>query len=390
MVFPANNLAYGPGTVFLSKDDSQDPPKSWLAVIDYMKEMSSRYPRCYFIWWDRASSLSDLADVIRGGQTSEKIPGYIWKKRFQLADEAMACLNIAIELSPENYRTLEKLMHYHWQNQEEDLDMQQDLIDRVHKIDPRNTTVEVDAIFSHTVGYDSLANYLRMFDAAARYHKGDARALAAIIPLLYKELYRQVGWKRMTEDEAYKKPNPLRRRFLDLAAQVYAAGENLKWTGDWEYYNLARATEAKLLAKWEADPQNSAVCFNQAKIACQKHDWQRSYTLGKRALPDIDDDDNKQWCYYYITKSLWQMKNYDEAMKIAREAIMKWPGKQMPLYMYAIEGEESGKNLQAAYDCAYRAVEIDNTNMGCNDTFEKLRTRLKKPEHPRLIEGSPI
>jgi len=112
--------------------------------------------------------------------------------------------------------------------------------------------------------------------------------------------------------------------------------------------------------------------------------WERAFTMASLALPGLDGGDEEHLCRYWIIKSLWKMKRYDESLKAAREGIWKFPREQTFPYMYAIVGLEYGKDLETAFDCAWRAVDLGTGNQGCNDTFEKLRAKLNKPQHPAL------
>jgi hypothetical protein len=363
----------------------RETPQVYSAVLDQMDAFSSVYPDSNSVEWARAYAHKSLGDYVRGGRTVGRIPSEaraVSRSEMRKAYDFMAKV---ARRNPDNPAVQRAFTYYMTSGGGAGNGELRNHIKTVAALDPRATDVEVEMAHWNSVGYGLGITYIRTIDAAMKSHKGDPEAMRKITQAVGMELSRQIGWEKMTKDEAYTTTNSYLVRFLTGAEFVYSRGRNLGFEDDWRYALIAiMQSRNALLDTWKQTGQNSFIAYQEARLANMSQDWERSRFMADKALPWMSNDDYGHQCRYFLVKALWKLKRYEESLKAAREGIMLFPRKQTFFYMYAIVALEYGQDLETAFDCAWRAIDLGTDNQGCNETFEKLRARLNKPHHPAL------
>jgi len=376
----AENLA----AVYSTEKEAKDTPPVFKAMIKQQQIVGKRYPEFYPLHWNSAYALNRLASYIRGGNTVDKIPEYTWSERRGYVKRAYQIMTDLVDKHATNAALLRAYIYYESDAGAFSKFEERSYIRRIATLDPREVDIELSVAGNHSIGYGNSYDYFAIMDRALLSHKGDAEAIRDLANAVQHELYRQVGWKKLTDAEARTTNNPYGKRFAQAAEFVYSKGKNLGFQGDWAYYVIVATEEPSKLKKWEESGQNSYYSAKLAAEAYEANDWERSIKFVRHALPHLDSDDKGHMVRYYGVKSLWKLKRYDESLKLARESIFEFPNRQTFPYMYAVVASEADKDLETAFDCAWRAVDLGTDNQGCNDTFEKLRNKLNKPNHPML------
>lgn len=366
---------------------SRETPQVFKTCLKQAQELVHRYPDTMILQWTLASGLRNLASYMRGTHTINRIPDSILMERQVYVSAAYSIMEPLVRKYQHNPRLLTSFLEYNGDVGALDYWDERRLIEKVAELDPRQVYAEKTAAAAHSIGYGNQKEYFTIMDAAFKRHAGDAVATADLANALAYELSRQVGWKQMTKDQAYGEPNPYANRLLKVAEFIYSKGKTIGWEGDWIYMDMVkRRGNAAVLADWEKTGQNPTYAFQRAEECYRASDWENCLRFARAALPFTPDDRCGHLCRYYEVKCLWKLKRYEESMKAARQGIMAYPKEQTFPYMYAVVALESGQNLDIAYDCAYRAVDLGTGNVGCNETFEKIRKKLGKPDHPALVK----
>lgn len=374
-------------TVFPVTMPPRDTPEVFAVMTEQMDNFVSRYPDFLSLNWNRAYMHKALGDYVRGNLTLDRIPS---EALAVYRNEQAKSYELMTEVV-KNHQDLPTLLgaytYFMTAGGGASKKELRDHVEKIAKLDPRATDAELRAAFwQGAVGYGSGMTYIRLIDQALKRHQGDPQAIKDITNAVGQELQRQVGWEQMTEHEAYTTTNSYLARFLTGADFVYGHGMNLGFEYDKFYYRIADMRgDTELINEWKRTAQNSYVASAEAKFAMDNGDWKECLRLAEAALPYLNGGDREHLCRYYKIKSLWKLKRYEESLKAARDGIFAFPREQTFPYMYAVVGLEYGQDLETAFDCAWRAVDLGTDNPGCNETFEKLRSKLGKPDHPALI-----
>ncbi len=367
-----------------TKDATEAPP-DWMAVIALLKNQAERFPRNYYTHWDLAACCDRLSWYIRGVHKADKIPDSTWKQMRDLYRIMVPAIARAAKLQPRSSDLLSAMLFIYKTAQFTDPGWQKQVIAQIHQIDPSNVRAEMTAASSHSVGWGSLEDYLELIDLAMRNHRGDARAMELIAYNLGTELSRQVAWDSMTQEEAYKQANPLSDRYIECVEFAMNNGVQVeKWIAGMlrEIYRQ-RHGEGKVRELLESG-KHWALTGGAAQEAHDAGDWEKTLRLARIAEPKSRSETDNPRLQYYIVKALWKLGRHDEALKEARDGIIRHPDSQVFYYMFAVVANEKGAPLEEAYERAYRAIDISTTNTGANETFESIRNKLNKPPHPRF------
>lgn len=365
--------------------DATKAPKPLLAALEHMKKVAARYPLNWQVQWNYANILNRVAMYLRGDHTMDKIPREIRQQFGAMADEAAQVVMNAARLRPDCSELLRAMLYICFHAGQTDPQWQRTVIKAIHAVDPTNVDAEMYAAFSHSIGWGNHDDFWSFIQDALKNHPNDAKAMSRIAGTIGTELTRQLGWKAMTPEEVYKTPNKMSDQFIACAEFAMNNGVQVeKWVAGMlrEMYRQ-RHGEQKVNELVESG-KHWALTAGAADEAQKKGDWERSLRLSRLSMPINPNRDSRERTQYNIVKSLWKLKRYDEALTEARIGMVEFPEKQTFHYMFAVVANEKGDPLEEAYKAAYTAVDITTTNTGANETFEKLRTKLNKPPHPKL------
>jgi hypothetical protein len=373
------------GSAFGFSKDAIEAPPELTASVGLLKQVSLRYPNNWVMLWDYANASTRLSFFIRGGQYAYLVPKSIWKQINDLTGEAVIAASKAAEIRPDCSELLRALEYFNIQIGNSSVDYLNRMISRVHQIDPSNVEAELTAAGANTTGYGDSEAYWEFIQIALKNHQGDAHAMSRIAYSLGSELSTRLSWHHMTPEQVYKESNPLSDQFVKCTEYAMDHGQQVEnWMAGMlremyrQRYGEARANELMESGKqW-------ALTSNAAAAAQKTGDWEKSLKLARLSQENTTIRNAREKNQYYIVKSLWKLKNYDEALIEARHGIAEFPERQTFHYLFAIIADEKGDPLEEAYREAYTAVDIYTTNTGCNETFERLRAKLHKPEHPKL------
>ena len=366
--------------------DATAAPKYWSASVDYLRAQAARFPNNWYVQWDAALGLNYYARLLRGAQTIDKIPRESAIQYGRAYDESADYMQHAVDRRPDSSNLLRAYLYMQYTAGYNDLDWQTSMIERIHRIDPSNFKAETIAAFSHSIGWGVPDDFWHFINLALKNHPNDAKAMYGIGYELGTELSRRMGWKAMTPEDVFKNPNPLSDKFIECTEFAMDHGIQVdKWMGGMlrEMYR-ARFGEAKVQELYESG-KHWGLTGEAASHAYKANDFEHSLRLARVALAKSPTREEREVWQQLIVKSLWKLKRYDEALTEARNGISEFAEKPTFHYLVAVVGTEKGGMDEEAYQEAYRAVEINSTTDVMNAAFERLRAKLNKPQHPRLV-----
>jgi hypothetical protein len=197
---------------------------------------------------------------------------------------------------------------------------------------------------------------------------------------------RFVNFKAMTAEECYKTPNPLSDKFIELTEYAMDHGVQVeKWhAGMLREMYRQRYGEQKVQELYESG-KHWALTGGAAIDAYKANDYERCLRLATLSLSKAPGRDSKELELGYVVRALWRLKRYDEAIAQCRVGIAQFPEKTTFHHLFGVIASEKGGMDEEAYREAFRAVDINPEADGVRTAFEKLRKKLNKPEHPKVI-----
>lgn len=360
--------------------DAGAAPPAYSAAADALEAYARRHPSDWNAKWTASRVIGDLATYVRGTRTVEYIPEQAMTQFHGLAKRSATLLDEAAAQRPDCPELLRAQLAHHFDNQDSNYQWQIAQIEKIHKIDPSNVQAELTTAYSHSVGWDDPKNYLPIIEMAMNNHRNDARAMGLIAQSIVQDISRMVAFHAVADyDELINGPEG---ELLDKCVTEARAGgitfglgiEKLlqrRYELRGETHKIA-TQETQMAGNWQQYHQIASDAYDRS-------DWPVTLQYAKAALEHSAGDDERENEYYWVVKSLWRMKRYDESLEMAEKQIAEFPNKQAGHYMFAIIALEKNDRLEEAYQHAKRAVEISSTNDGANKTYETLKQKLHKP-----------
>jgi tetratricopeptide (TPR) repeat protein len=368
--------------------EATEGPKFWAASIQHLRNQAARFPKNWYVQWDTALGLNNFGRFLRGGQTINKIPREILEQFSRTYDESVQYIDKAVELRPDCSDLLRADLYMNYTAGNVDVDWQTKMIERIHAIDPSNYKAEMLAAFSHSIGWGVEEDFWQFINMALKNHPNDPQAMYAIGHELGTELSRRmVNFKVWTGDQVYKESNPLTDKYIECTEFALDHGVQIdKWMAGMlrEMYRN-RYGEAKVQEIYESG-KHWGLTGEAASHAYKAGDYERSLRLARMALAKAPSRDERAVQQQQIIRSLWKLKRYDESMSEAQQGISEFPEKSQFHYLYAVAASEKGGMDEEAFREVSRAIDYDQQVDAYNSLFERLRAKLNKPQHPKLVK----
>lgn len=372
---------------------SAEPPPAYEAALEVAKVLAQRYPRNWCARFACANMAFSLSVYIRGSNPADGVPAFRsrlpeplqWRLNF-LQSLAASETDEAIRLRGDcPYLLGYRLSECVWDDKFS-ADWQHEMIDRIHAVDPGNVDDECIVAHSHGAGFRDDGLFVPVLEEAADFHANDPRALLKISDEIVRDFKRRVSSGGITWDDIYRKPDPAVDLFIKCTEAAMHAGLRVsdKTAAVLQGIYRGRYGPEKARELMEDPSRHPGLTATVAGIAYRTGDTTKCLELARKALPVTTNTAERSTLRYSIVKSLWRLERYDESLAESSLGIAEFPHDQTFYLSSAFVGLKKGDGLEQAYENAYKAVDISSTNPACNDTFEKLRAKLNKPQHPKL------
>lgn len=358
--------------------DAKKEPDEYRAGIETLRALSRHFEKNWCMRWEYASACRSFAHYLRGSRTADQVPESTWKRFNELTAEAQKEIDAAVAQRGDCPDLLAAALRIHFSNGHSDIAWQRSMIERIHAADPSNTDAEIEAAYSHSIGWSEDQLNISILQEAALYHSADARAQAMLSGAISKDIQRRIAFKDAELKQLYK-PNPEGDLLIQCAEAAIAGGQKI---GDYIEDFLYRSYEArgqvdKMLAQTDSG-RYWLLNYMSASNAMKRKEYGNALIHARLGIKVAHNQKRRVQLRYWIVRCLWLQGQYDEALAEAEAGLKEYPREETFDYLFAAVALEKGDRLEEALVHAKSAVDSGTTDPRVKETYDALRKRLGK------------